>query len=489
MNAREGVLKVRGYGARLLDRLRALRMSQSALATKTGLSRQTIHRAIHRDELSTHVAKRIAAVVGKDLLSHPTLGRESPPTARHADAPPEKLSALGEVLELMREDLIRGGQAEMARAAGLSLTTYRRVIAGATKPKDQWLFAWGEALGLRPESMLILTTFERTNDPFALALGVQLRSWRATSGLDLHEVAEAVGERETVIAMHEVGHEETVHSFILGELAHYYGTTADVIRRAARLTLSAMKDEDRVATDRILTFEAAEREARDAQEKRDAERSVGNFTTADDLTFARMRTGLDVEDVATRVRCPLKLVDLWEEGDFEPDIGALERLAVLYRRTPWDLRYGSAWGRAWAFPNAPESRARIFRESFPKEHRTWLYGLLSELARAGFHDTELDDVRDSLTNPAFYFDEQFVQNEEERALFLHIKLRELGAKVWRHMCDAGWTDRPIEARAPLPALFRDPPVDEQAVAALVEKLEERRMGWFVSAATPSSSGV
>jgi transcriptional regulator with XRE-family HTH domain len=180
MPAREQTQVIEGYGDRLLQRLRALKMSQSQLAERAQVSRQTLYRAIHRDELTGRVAKKIAAVVGADLFAPGTPGGpgvaavaresearsvvESP--AGQVTAPTPALSWFGEVLELLREDQCMT-QEDAAEAAGISVTTYRRVIAGATAPKQQWVVKLGESFEVRdPEGLYAIRNGSFPDDPF-----------------------------------------------------------------------------------------------------------------------------------------------------------------------------------------------------------------------------------------------------------------------------------------------------------------------------------
>ena len=500
MPSREHVTQVQGYGARLLDRLRALRLTQSGLAGRAKVSRQTLHRAIHRDELTLQVAKRIAAVVGADLLnsafpaggtapmvvpsSAPVRGRlqgSSGTTGGIAQRGPvenregDGLTPFGEVLELLREDL-GITQEEMADEGGLSVATYRRLITGAAKPKHSWLRRWAEALELYdPEVLVRAPAFERSKDPIIRALALQLRSWRATSGLDLIDVGDATGLGAYWVARFEVGDDEVLSH--LSDFAHLYGTTSEILYTAARLVAagSAAVGNEAVAF-RILSYESALREARQRQKEREQYREDGEWDIeqAFELASIRLRAGWDQKDVAERIGRPIETIEAWESGETEPSTLDFERMAVLYRTTPWRLRYGETWARAWAFPVAWESRALLFGSAFSPEDRAWLYGLLAELARAGLGEGELDGVRDSLTSPDTYYDVQFARDSTERHAFLRAKLRERAEEVWRNIREPGWTDQAPEDRAPLPTLFVDDFFDRAAGAILIEELASRR---------------
>jgi transcriptional regulator with XRE-family HTH domain len=497
MRARESLQYLPGFGVRLADRLRAMGLSQSSLAKKAKVSRQTLYRAIHHDELTSRVAKALAGIVGTDLFSPPvgpssadvstTLGfartevgtkQPSPPSldtpkSRVDQEPTLPLSPLGYVLELMRKDL-GDPQQLMANVAGISLRTYRRIISGISKPKDAWLLRWGELAELRdPERMMILKDFKISEDPLHRALGKHLHSWRVTSGLDLLDVSDAIGVEAVDLAMLEVGHDESL--IYLDDLAPLYGTTSDVIFRAARLVAPSEGDW-RPPVERVLTFESAQRNAAGAQKQRDRDRVEGewDFEIASELAFIRARAGLSVSEMAKRLKVSSRTIELWEEGDREPKQGDFERMAVLYRSTPWELRYGKAWARALAFPNAPESRSLIFAAILPREDRAWLYSFLAELARIGLDDTELEDVRESLTNPDFYYDVQFARSPSESMLFLRAKLRERAEETWRNITSPGWVEQQSEAIANLPRLFNDSIFNAKEAAELVYELGGRR---------------
>jgi len=494
MPTREPVQKIQGFGTRLLNRLRSLEMSQTALAEKAKVSRQTLHRAIHRDELTGRVAKQIAGVVGLDLLSmtsttppvvvtavaahHSTGGSPGAvrePGANYGDDAPLPLSPLGEVLELLRRD-VGTTQDDMTTAARISLSTYRRVITGKTVPKDAWLIRWGDDFELRdPEAMLRLKEFTGPSTPFYRAVGRQLHAWRVSNGYDLYDVAGATGEEVLRLAMYEAGLDENF--LALDDIAPLLGTSSDVIYRVAKLAAPDDEEEGtwRPPVERVLTFEAAQASARVQQEDRDRDRDekMWGEEEANELGSIRMRVGLTQKQVARELGRPKKLVAAWENGDREPSLEDLERLALLYRTTPWQLRYGTPWMRAVSFPNAPESRSHIFAAVLPHEARGWLYRFLALLADYGLDDTALESVRDSLTNPDYYYDVQYVYVEDEAVLFLRAKLRELADEVWRNLTAPDWVDHPDRPDDALPVLFTDPGFSVAEGEALVRTLRER----------------
>jgi transcriptional regulator with XRE-family HTH domain len=67
---------------------------------------------------------------------------------------------------------------------------------------------------------------------------------------------------------------------------------------------------------------------------------------SDRLRAARDRLGLTREQVATRLRCNVSTLKRWENGDYEPSIATLARLADLYGVTANYLIHGTKNGNA-----------------------------------------------------------------------------------------------------------------------------------------------
>lgn len=492
MPAREQVQKIQGFGLRLRSRLATLQMTQTTLAARTGLSRPTIHRVIHEDEATSRVLKKIAVVVGMDLLSvdvgAPALAlpsaREEPRrTEEHAipsGAPDDAtemagvLTPMGEVLEILRRD---DGmtQESMADEAGISLATYRRLITGAAKPKETWLRRWADAFDTAYATMLALPRFEG-GDATAKALGRQLHAWRVSAGLDLIDVADAFDGDVVMLARCEAGDDENIT--FLGDLAALYGTSSEVIYRAAILALpEGDREADHTPVERVLTYEAAGAHARQQQEEREHYRADGGWgiERAFHLGTIRLRRGYDEDDAAARLGVSTALLERWENDDREPTQEQLERLAILYRSTPWELRYGDAWARAMAFPNADESRALIFGRIFPPEMRAWMYRVLAEFAAHGLDDIELMSVRETLTHPNHYIDVVLAESPEEAERFVWAVVVDTATDVWRNVTDPGWVERPASTRKPLPAAFTPAGFDAAMAEQLRADLHQRRM--------------
>lgn len=498
MSAREQVQKIQGFGLRLLNRLAALKMTQTTLSERTGISRQTLHRAIHKDELTGRVAKKIAGVVGSDLLSVDVgapalalvlggqrLGELTPAEPQSIEstipsgAPDDaanlagRLTALGEVLEILRRDDAVSQDAMAARAT-ISLATYRRVITGQTRPKDSWLRKWGEVAELDdPDDMLYLKQFER-GDAFYQAVGRQLHAWRVSAGLDLIDVADACGESVLTLAQYEAGWKENF--LALDDLAPLYGTSSDMIFRAAVLT--APRDDDdrwRPPVERVLTFEAAQMHAYQQQEERDLSRARGGWDImrSNELHSIRLWTGHDRKDVAKQLGVRVGVVDAWEDDEKEPTASELERMSILYRRTPWELRYGDPWTRAVSFPNTHEARSLIFGKVFPPELRAWMYQLLAEFASLGLDDIELMDVRETLTNPVHYSDIIVAASTEEAEQFLWAALVDTATNMWRNITEPDWVERPAAVWKPLPHVFTPPGFNAAVATELRKALRDR----------------
>jgi transcriptional regulator with XRE-family HTH domain len=537
MPPREDVQVIQGYGERLLARLRALRLSQSALATKAEVSRQTLHRAIHHDELTPRVAKKIAGVVGKDFAATTATGAGGGSTtplrlvptgatgvlavgpkdtgdaeapvpaavreeiARYVAAPDaearwnlspaardvleaeddawlqtRRLTPLGEVLELLRQDLSGASQQAFALDAGISVTTYRRLLTGEAKPKKSWLRAFGENLDLDdPKSMTHLAEFTGSDDPLDRAIGQQLRTWRAMNGYDLHDVADATGEHEVFIARAEVGDVDS--NSMLGELAPLYGTTADVLFAAAQLAAAPNTRESKVASvARVLSLEGAFAEARRKERERASDRTHGwDFEGGFEMSNIRRRAGWEQEDVAKRLGVTVDLVEAWEEGEVEPSTTDFEIMATMYVVTPWELRYGSRWARAWEFPAAAESRAFLFQAIFSPAELAWLYRFLAEVAALGLDVDDVESIRLTLTNPNGYGELTEHVPREAWERFIRIRLRTRAEHVWRNLREPGWPERPRDTWGPLPALFHEQSQEErdQDVAILEAAVEQR----------------
>lgn len=494
MASREQIQKIQGLGGLLAGRIRAMRMSQTALAQRAGISRQTLHRVLHSDEVSARVAKRIAAVVGSDLVALAEVGRfgSSISAAQQRPNPSDRsrvsdaartsrgLAPLGEVLEILRED-IGMSQQQMAASAGISLTTYQRIIRGDATAKDKWLLAWGEVVELRdPKDMLSIKSFAGSTSKFHRSIGRQIRAWRISSGLDLLDVADALGLDAVRVAMYEAGDDEGF--LMLDDIAPLFGASSDAIYRAA--VLASADEEDakwRPPVERILTFEAAQRSARERQNERDRERATGawDFEAASELQFIRARAGYDIEQVARLLKKPKKLIEQWEDGDREPRSADFEQMAVLYRTTPWRLRYGDFWRRAIAFPNAPESRSLIFAAIMPSETRAWLLRFLAELAELGFDDAALEGVKMSLTDPSAYYDVQFAESDSESVAFIKAKLRESAEETWKNFNQPDWVESGNSIHIPpLPRMFNDDGVDVPTAERVVFELGRRRAEAF-----------
>jgi transcriptional regulator with XRE-family HTH domain len=227
----------------------------------------------------------------------------------------------------------------------------------------------------------------------------------------------------------------------------------------------------------VLTFEAAQASARAQQIDRDIERAekTWELEEAFELAATRMRAGITLKQLSKELGRSTKLVEQWENGDREPMPEDFERMAVLYRTTPWQLRYGTPWSRAVSFPNAPESRAHIFAAVLPREARSWLYHFLALLADYGLDDTALERVRESLTSPDYYYDVQYVYEEHEALLFIRAKLRELAEAVWRNLTTPGWVDETEPSGDSIPPLLTDPGFDVAAGAECVRTLHERAL--------------
>lgn len=519
MSAREPAVAVPGYGDRLLQRLRALKMSQSELAKRARVSRQTLHRAIHRDELTGRVAKKVAAVVGQDLLGPaaapvtspraPGAGPDTPAPAaggtaavvrepnalngipnEAAQSPPvvvapaPVLTWFGEVLEALREDADLS-QEDAADFAGVSVTTYRRIITGATKPKRAWIERFGAYLDLRnPAGLFAIRGLTHPEDLTYRALGRQLRAWRTTAGMDLVDVADSVGGDAYHIAMYEVGSDDVLTD--LDQLAQLYGTTGDVLYRAAVLSLpGAERDEDHAAVARrVLMFESAAREAWSRQRERDSyRRSQGWMREGIEmLSDFRRHAGFTIKEAAKRIGTTEKKISDWEDGVTEPTVREFEMLATLYRTTPWNLRYGGPWERAWGFPNAPEHRSLIFSVAIPPDDRAWLYRYLAELAQFGLGEVELEGVRQTLTSPTTYPELARHVPTERWGQFIRLRMRERAADMWRDIVEPGWRERGEGQEPPLPpALFAAPPAADVADAELLRQVEESQNEWHVEA--------
>src|SRR4051812_11179044 len=63
------VRTVQGYGAALRDRLKAAGLTHGQLANAAGVSRQTISRALSRDQLSAETERRIADALSRSITS------------------------------------------------------------------------------------------------------------------------------------------------------------------------------------------------------------------------------------------------------------------------------------------------------------------------------------------------------------------------------------------------------------------------------------
>ncbi len=495
MAPREQVQKIHGFGARLLNRLRALDMTQTTLAAKTRLSRQTLHRAIHDDEVSDRVVKRIAGVVGLDLLSQASAApavaetpgaifRDMIRQLGDAEAVAQsnvsrtvapRLSPLGQVLEILRLDLA-DTQEHLADFAGISVTTYRRIITGETKAQKKWLTLWGEWADLDdPDEMLALLNFEGAPDAFHAAVGQQLHAWRVSNGYDLQELGDAAGMSPVWLAKYEAGDADNV--LALDDLAPLLGTTTDVIMRAAHLVAPSTEHDDwRPPVEIVFSFEAAQAAAHERYGRRARERRDGtwDFERACELAETRVRAGFDVEDVAERIDRSAELIQKWENADREPTLEEFELMAITYRTTPWALRYGDAWTRAMQFPNAWESRSAVFATIMPPDLRAWLYRALAEFATLGLDDFELASLRESLTRPDLYADMRCVLSEDEALLFLRTRMWQEAVEMWRNVTDPGWVDRDEnEMLAPLPPVFANPGFDQTRGVLTVDSVRQR----------------
>lgn len=465
MPAREKSQLVPGYGDRLLQRLRVQKWSQSELAKRTGISRQTLHRVINRDEITGRVATAIAKVLGKEFLMLPVDERErASQRAAQPMTPPAILTSpasntwFGKVLEGLREDL-QVSQEELAREAGISLNTYRRLITGANKPKSTWLTRIADALEIAEKIPYgTLLAREAPSDPLYTEIGRQLRAWRQSAGLDLHDSADMIGSSPFWVAAFEVGDEESMT--FLDDLARLYGSTSDVLFRAAQLSLTpnAPADANAESINRILTFESAMTEAkRRAQwrSKAAAKDKSWDIELASKLYQRREWVGFTMSDAAKRIGTTEKLLAEWEAGAIEPSLQEFDRMSVVYRTTPWELRYGGRWERAWEFPSADESRAFIFLSVLAPGDLAWLHRFLSALADFGLSEVELEQVRDSLLSPNSYGELAEFVEIEERAVFVGARLRERAFEMWNDVRTPEWRDN-SQTQIALPAICAVP---------------------------------
>ncbi len=395
---------VDGLGSQLLMRLRERTMTQRELALRARVSRQTLHRAIHHNEASTGIIRKLASVLGSDLVQPGLrLAAESAAPAvgstDHGQHAVDDLPVLGAVIEALRED-DRWSQVRFVKEAGLSLSTYRRLITGRAKPRPEWLSRLADMFEEDPKVFDRVTRAER-GDAVARALGRTLRTWRESRAVSLREAARAVGESPTNIALAETGEDSNINYLEL--LAPVYGTTADVIFRSAVLSVPpSQRDEfkDRTpAWARILTIEAADAEA---EERRRIREDGPLIEFGQRLADARWTTGFTQEDIGNRLGVSAETLDDWEEGMEDPSLAQLEELAFIYRTTPWGLRYGGESERAWEFTRALPCRSDIFASTLPVKARMRVYEFLANVAALGFDDQELLGVRRSLTDPEHF---------------------------------------------------------------------------------------
>lgn len=97
MPRKQSVRTVAGYGANLRERLKTAGLTQVELANASGLSRQTISRALNTDEVSTRSAKRIDDVLAKRAApTTPIAGR---PVASPASRGSHALASATDLVE------------------------------------------------------------------------------------------------------------------------------------------------------------------------------------------------------------------------------------------------------------------------------------------------------------------------------------------------------------------------------------------------------
>jgi len=167
------IRRIPGYGSELRRRLTELGWSQSKLASSTGVSRQTIHRAINEDEVSDRTREKIANALGRAfgtpsesrlqgvVRRSPVLGRalaDASDLAAWAD----RRTAQGDLPLLVRR-LIRAtvtdlDELQVRTGEGVQLPGWDGIVraGGATpyvpKGESRWEMSAGKKTGAKAEA-------------------------------------------------------------------------------------------------------------------------------------------------------------------------------------------------------------------------------------------------------------------------------------------------------------------------------------------------
>jgi len=500
---RTGDVEVRtGLGDRLANLLRRRRMTQTELAKLAGVSRQTLFRALHRDELSVTVARKLAKALnvrsadllvptsvkgrnqiagGVGVVSEPASSRTATPTTSDpnvASVIRPGLTGFGNILEILRED---GGrtQDDLSERLEISVATYRRLITGKAPIHSRLIDRIALAFEVGAEDVFAASA--RSNRPGEvrpLSFPSALRAWRLTTDIDLRDAGHYVGLRPVWLAVWETG-PDMPDEDSFNRLSYLYGIPAEVL--LFRNESLALEDEesphlpdfsiglnDLVSSDRLMHFALQM-----ATHRVDGPGDHSN-RIADRLRSARSRLGYERAALATYAGVAEATIASWERDGRQVDEDALARIATVLESSPWELRYGDARLRALEFPFAADERSQLFAERLPVRVRGFLYGFLQAIASQGLGEFAVNGVKRYLAEPFRYSDLAYLDTPDDRVHFMEGRMRELARDTWSTIVAPGWQDRG-ESPPRLPDVFNGwDKSDDDRYAAITSLAGERR---------------